>query len=80
MIFCVRLRTIPLRSGEADMRVQDIMTRDVHTVSEDAPASEVARLMRNRHLHRLLVTRNRSGRPVGIVSTMDLLKLIAEES
>jgi CBS domain-containing protein len=69
-----------LRVEGEGMLVRDIMTPDVHTVSEEASASEVARLMRSRHLHRLLVTCNESRRPVGIISTMDLLRLIAEDS
>jgi CBS domain-containing protein len=62
------------------VKAREIMTPDMYMVSEKAPASEVARLMRSRHPHRLPVTRNESRRPVGIITTMNLLKLIAGDS
>src|SRR5437762_381944 len=37
-------------------RVQDVMTRDVHTVSEDADVKEAARIMKDRQVRRLVVT------------------------
>lgn len=56
--------------------VRDIMTPSVYTVSEEAPVSKVADAMISGHVHRLVVARR--GKPVGIVSTMDLLKLLVE--
>lgn len=54
--------------------VADIMTPAVITASEDAPAAELARLMRKRRIHRVFITREK--RLKGIVTTLDLLKLL----
>ena len=61
-----------------DVQVSTIMTRTIHSVSEDATVRDVARAMVRDHVHRLLVTRAADGGPAGIVSTMDLLKVVAE--
>jgi CBS domain-containing protein len=66
-----------LRLAEDDLLVRDIMTPAVYAVPEDATVSEVASRMLDSHVHRLLVTRD--GRPVGIVSTSDLLGLLIDE-
>src|SRR5262249_8796373 len=58
-------------------RVRDIMTPTVYTVTEDTPASEVARAMISGRVHRLFVTRDR--KIVGIVTSLDLLKLLGDE-
>lgn len=54
--------------------VADIMTPAVIEASEDAPVSELARLMCRRRIHRVFITRNKRLR--GIVTTLDLLKLL----
>jgi CBS domain-containing protein len=61
----------------ADLLVRDIMTPAVYSVPEDATVSEVAGRMLDSHVHRLLVLRE--GRPVGIVTTSDLLGLLVDE-
>jgi CBS domain-containing protein len=57
-------------------RVRDLMTPALYTVDEDASVAEVASLMVTTHLHRVLVTRGEA--VVGIISTLDLLKLLVE--
>jgi len=54
--------------------VSDIMTPTFFTVPDDTPASEIAKTMVAGRIHQLLVTRN--GQIVGIVSALDLLKLL----
>lgn len=54
--------------------VADIMTPAVIEATEDAPASQLARLMRKRHIHRVFITKDK--RLKGIVTTLDLLKLL----
>ncbi len=66
------------RVDNEDLLVGEIMTPTVYSVGEDAPVSEVASIMLRGHLHRVLVTRDE--RPVGIVSTSDLLGLLVEEN
>ncbi len=58
-----------------NLRVRDIMTPTVFAVEADAPVSHVARSMLDAHLHRLLVIDDR--KVVGIISTSDLLRLLA---
>jgi CBS domain-containing protein len=54
--------------------VSDIMTPTFFTVPDDTPACEIAKTMVAGRIHRLLVTRN--AQIVGIVSALDLLKLL----
>ncbi len=65
-----------LRVEGGDVHVGEVMTRTIHSVNEDASIAEVARAMVSTHVHRLLVTDG--GTPVGILSTMDLLRVVAE--
>ncbi len=59
------------------LRVTDIMNPKIYSVREDATVPEIASLMLNGHLHRLLVTRE--DRAVGIITTSDLLGLLVAE-
>jgi len=66
-----------LKIEGSDVHVREIMTRAIHSVEESAPLRDVARAMVSDHIHRLLVIAE-DGSPVGIVSTMDLLRVVAE--
>jgi len=57
-----------------DAPVGQLMTRDVQTVPKYADVSLAARIMRNHHIHHLVVTHERE--VVGILSSFDLLRLI----
>jgi CBS domain-containing protein len=57
--------------------VRDIMVTEVLTVTPETPLTEVARLLLARHLHRVLVTEGRRVR--GVISALDLVRLIADE-
>ena len=50
----------------------------VHHVTATAPVAEAARIMVERHIHRLVVTQGRQ--PVGMITSMDLLRVVAEQS
>ena len=65
-----------LRVEDGGVLVRDIMTPTVYTVPDDTPVSEAARTMIAGRIHRLFVTRG--GHVVGIVTTLDLLKLLCE--
>ncbi|MGD8559350.1 MAG: CBS domain-containing protein [Gammaproteobacteria bacterium] len=54
--------------------VKDIMTPLVYDVPRDATIMDTAQLMLKGHIHRVLVTNNK--KLVGIVTTMDMLKVI----
>jgi CBS domain-containing protein len=56
---------------------ETVMTPGAIAVDENTPVAEVARAMIERHIHRILVTR--AGKLAGIVSTMDLLRVLAAE-
>ena len=66
------------RVDNEDLQVGEIMTPTVFSVSEDDTVSAIASTMLRGHLHRVLVTREE--RPVGIISTSDLLGLLIEET
>jgi len=56
--------------------ISDVMTGKVYTVHEDAPISEVAKLMINRTINRVPVV-NGEGKLVGIISRADIVKFMA---
>jgi predicted transcriptional regulator len=58
--------------------VRDVMTPAIHQVPVNAPVAEAARLMVEHHIHRLVVTQGKE--PVGIITSMDLLKIVARQS
>ena len=58
-----------------DEPVSKIMSRDLYSVSPDEPIAIMAKIMYDKKIHRLLVTEY--NKLVGIVSTFDLLKLLA---
>jgi predicted transcriptional regulator len=55
--------------------VADIMTPTVFSVAEDTPVQNVAEKMVKNRIHRIFVTRG--GRIAGIISSVDMLKIIA---
>jgi CBS domain-containing protein len=58
------------------LRVSDVMTEDVIAVEPDAEVAEAARVMAGRGIHRVLVLED--GRLVGLVSSLDVLRLVAD--
>lgn len=68
-----------LHVENGDVAVRDIMTRTIHSVTEETPVRDVAQAMVKAHVHRLLVTGSDQNTPVGIVSTMDLLQILARD-
>jgi len=54
------------------------MTADVVTASPDMPLPELARMMVDAHIHRVPVV-DGSGRPVGVVSSTDVLAAVARD-
>jgi len=61
---------------ERAVAVRDVMTPTVHQVPASAPIADAARVMVEQHIHRLVVTEGRE--PVGIITSMDLLRVVAE--
>jgi len=61
---------------ERAVTVRDVMTPVIHQVPVTASVAEVARIMVEEHIHRLVVTQGKD--PVGIITSMDLLKMVAD--
>src|SRR5262249_21166561 len=59
--------------------VQHFMTHDPVTVTPATPIGELARKMRDAHIHRVIVV-DREGRPVGIVSSTDVMAAVAGDA
>jgi predicted transcriptional regulator len=62
---------------ERAVTVRDVMTPAIHQVPVTGSVAEAARLMVDQHIHRLVVTQGKE--PVGIITSMDLLKMVAEQ-
>jgi CBS-domain-containing membrane protein len=58
--------------------VRHYMTIDVVRAAVDTPVTKLARWMVDAHIHRVVVTDERD-RPIGVVSTTDLLAALAAE-
>ena len=56
--------------------VRTIMVTDPVSVAADTSVVEVARLLTGRHMHRVLVTEG--GQLVGLISSLDIVRLVAE--
>jgi CBS domain-containing protein len=67
----------PLHVESDDLLVRDIMTPTVYTVPEDTPVAKIAHAMVAGRIHRLLVTHR--GHVVGIVTSLDLVRLLTDE-
>ena len=57
--------------------VADFMTKDPVLVGPATPIGELARIMMDAHIHRIIVADLASQRPLGIVSSMDILAAVA---
>jgi predicted transcriptional regulator len=63
---------------ERAVLVRDVMTAAVRQVQVTASVADVARLMVEQHIHRVVVTQGKE--PVGIITSMDLLKWVADQA
>jgi len=59
------------------LRVHDVMRSQVVTCDVATPIAKVAQLLLQHHIHRIIVVE--ADRPVGIISSLDLVKLLATE-
>ncbi len=63
------------RQIDGNSAVRRVMSDIVVTIKATEPVSKAAQLMRRRRIHHLVVTDG--GKAVGIVSSLDLLRLVA---
>ena len=57
---------------ESALDAEDVMTKDLVWVPPDMPIVEVAQIMRDQHIHRVLVIDE--GELLGVLTTFDLLR------
>jgi CBS domain-containing protein len=67
-------KTASLGRDVCGKKVSDIMERRVHSVTTEDDVATAARILRNLRIHRLIVLR--AGRLAGIVTALDLLKIL----
>lgn len=60
----------------AELTAADAMIREIVSVKPDTPVSEVAHIMRNQRIHRVLVVED--GELQGILTTFDLISLLEQ--
>jgi predicted transcriptional regulator len=68
---------LPDTMPEATCCVEDWMTRDPVLVVAGTRIGELARMMIDAHIHRVIVVDSVSQRPIGVVSTIDVLAAVA---
>lgn len=68
---------LPKTAIESTSRVEDVMTRDPVLVAPGTKIGELARMMMDARIHRLIVVDSLTERPIGIVSTTDILAALA---
>jgi CBS domain-containing protein len=62
------------------LRVRHLMHAPVLTADSAMPMVEAATLMEQAHVHRLVVLGDDQARPIGVVSTSDLVRALAHRS
>jgi predicted transcriptional regulator len=68
---------IPEGNLEPRCCVEEYMTKDPVLVAPGTPIGELARIMMDAHIHRIIVVDMATHRPLGIVSSMDILAAVA---
>jgi CBS domain-containing protein len=62
---------------EPSCQVEEFMTRDPVLVAPGTRIGELARMMMDARIHRVIVVESATERPIGIVSSMDILAALA---
>ncbi len=60
------------------MKVAELMTTDLQTITADATVAEAVVALADRHVHGLPVLDNRTGGLIGVLSASDVLEAAAE--
>jgi CBS domain-containing protein len=66
-----------LDSPQGDRQLSEVADRDVSAISSDEPLTAAAELMRQRGIAHVLVRDAESGRPSGMLSTLDVAGILA---
>ncbi len=67
----------PVRGSSGRSHVADVMTSPAITVGMLTPLADAARLMRDKHVHRLVAVDD-AGHAIGVLSAMDFVTLYAD--
>jgi CBS domain-containing protein len=67
-----------IKTKDDNAIVADFMTKAVHVVHQDSSAQAAAKMMLKHDVHHIIVMKN--GEIVGIISSADFVKLVAEHS
>ena len=70
------LEHVDLKS-QGDLLVRDIMSKSVIKATVTTPLSELAGIMYNNHIHRVIIVDE--GQVTGVVGTMDILRAVMDE-
>jgi predicted transcriptional regulator len=62
----------------ANLKVHDLMTREVVTINAHATLRAAAQLMNARRIHCLLVPAESPDGPVGVITTKDIVQVLCE--
>jgi predicted transcriptional regulator len=62
----------------ANMKVQDLMVRQLVTIDAQATLREAARLLYSRRIHCLLVPAQNPEGPVGVITTKDIVQVLCD--
>jgi len=68
---------IPEGNPQQSASVEEFMTKDPVLVPPGTSIGELARMMMDAHIHRIIVVDMTTNRPLGIVSSMDILAAVA---
>jgi len=64
------------RNPVPQLWVEEIMSRNIMTATEDTPVCDICRLMFKHNIHRIPVLRD--GKVVGLVTAMDVVRTVGE--
>ena len=68
---------VPFSERFSTLTAEDLMTSQVITCAPSTPIKEAASLMHHNHVHRIVVVKDHT--PIGMVESLDLVKLLADE-
>lgn len=60
------------------LAVRHLMSKPALTIAASSSLGDAARLMEEKHVHRLVVVEDAGTTPIGIISTSDLVRVLAE--
>ena len=66
-----------IKDNHLNLKVEDVMTQPVFTISRSASIIKAAQMMDANHVHRLVIVDDKES-VVGIISTMDIVRAVGE--